>query len=362
MHTTYCSFLPYLFFHTPPGPRLLPPPQITGQPVTSTGMSSISRYSRIFLRPKGSWTAESSSKISTSAGPASTSSPGFSYPPSSPFSQDPDSPFPMTSPLPHPYTIGAALGSPIETSSREGTSTTHHAQYPTHTTTNTSDYHDVREKPPDSAGIGHRYPRTAIPLPSNDTQRPSPPLPLLMRPFVLLVLFLPIPPLLSLIYMVVGHAILRASKEASPGSIFHSPLLSSIEAGATGGVILALPIALLLYILLLPSKPANAPEDFFDDDTSSMLGQAKWLRYLSYLVCPILVLGIGGFAGPLGVTCLSSGTLNMFVGTKKMLSTGAAAAAGFVGGVLMAGGVFTVGIIAMAIWSFCIRQKPPPTI
>ncbi|PPQ78164.1 hypothetical protein CVT25_015498 [Psilocybe cyanescens] len=316
-------------------------------------MATMSRYSRIFLRPKDSWTAESSSKISTSVEPASSGSPGFSYPPSSLPSHDRDSPFPMSSPAPHPYTLGAALHSPIETSSREGTNTTNHGQVPT----NTSDYHNVNEKPPESP-MGHQYPRNENLIPTNGSR--SPPRPLHLRPAVILLIFLPVPPLLSLTYMVVGHAILRASK-SSPDSVFRSPLLSSIEAGATGGVILSLPIALLLYILVFPTRPPNAPEDFFDDDNSSMFSQAKWIRRLGYVVSGLLILCVGGLAGPLGVTCLSSGTLNAFVGNKKLLSTGAAAAAGFLGGVLLAFGFLTLCIITMTVWTLWIRRKQPST-
>ncbi|KAH9483837.1 hypothetical protein JR316_0003315 [Psilocybe cubensis] len=310
----------------------------------------MSRYSRIFLRPKDSWTIESSSKISTSVEPGSSSSPGFSYPPSSLPSHDPDSPYAMSSPAPHPYTLGAAIRSPIETSSREGTNTTNHDQAPT----NTSDYHNITEKPPESPGMGVQYPRNEIPISSNDSR--SPPRPLHLRPAILLFIFLPVPPLLSLIYMIIGHAILRASK-SSPDSIFQSPLLSSIEAGATGGVILSLPIALLLYILVIPSRPTTAPEDFFDDDNSSTLRQARYIRRLGYVVSALLVLCIGGLAGPLGVTCLSNGTLDSFVGNKKLLSTGAAAAAGFLGGVIITFGALTLCIIGMATWTISMRRK-----
>jgi hypothetical protein len=159
--------------------------------------------------------------------------------------------------------------------------------------------------------------------------------------------------------MVTGHAVLRAI-QSSPNSIFRAPLLSSIETGATGGVILSLPLALLLY-LLFPMKQPPAPEDFFEDDNSSILGQRRWLRYLAYIVSALLVLCVGGIAGPLGVTCLSGGALDMFIGDKKMLSTGAAASAGFLGGVLLAFGSLALCILGIVVWSFWMRNREPPT-
>ncbi|PPR05514.1 hypothetical protein CVT26_008998 [Gymnopilus dilepis] len=334
----------------------------------------MSRYSRIFLRHKesgnaSSWTAESSSKMST-VEPASTSSPGFSYPPSStsryspfPMSSNsaPISASPVSSPrTPHPYTLGAmSYAATIDSTTREETSTISHAQ-------RTRDTHKTdfsnREKPPDDGPVGHQYhPRTALPLdlPPEDIQSPRPPLPLHLRPLVLLLLFLPIPPLLSFTYLVTGHAFLRAI-EMSSNSIYHTPLLASLEAGAAGGVILSLPLAALLYLFFFPSRSTSTPaggEDFFEDDSSSILVRATWLRYTGYIVCTILFVCVGGAAGPLGVTCLSSGSLASFVGDKKMLSTSAAAAAGLVGGVLVALAVLAICVVLIGAWTLWIRQR-----
>ncbi|KDR72807.1 hypothetical protein GALMADRAFT_142539 [Galerina marginata CBS 339.88] len=321
----------------------------------------MSRYSRIFLRPNtgnSSWTGESSSKMST-AEPASSSSPGFSYPPSSlPGSPSP-LPFPMSSPAPHPYTLGASHYPEDTPSSREGTSTVSHAQQPTNTA---SQFSTVEKQKPPESPVGHQYPHTAIAVPTNlNLNLPArPPLPIHRRPLVLLFLFLPIPPLLSLTYMVTGHAILRATQSSSsPNTIFRSPLLSSIEAGATGGVVLALPVALLLYLLLFPLSPPTAPEDFFEDDTSSVIRGRRWVRYLGYTVSAFLLLFIGAMAAPLGVTCLSGGTLDMFVGTRKILSPGAAALAGLLGGVLVAFGLLALSVFAIVVWSFSTKQREP---
>ncbi|KAF8152255.1 hypothetical protein B0H34DRAFT_110986 [Crassisporium funariophilum] len=321
-------------------------------------MGSMSRYSRIFLRPThpsngSSWTGEFSSKMSTKDPYSSSSSPGYSYPPTAGLSQDSERA--LTSPPPHPYQL-AAFHSPIETSmSREGASIVSHAPR----NINTSEFSS--EKPPDSA-FGHMIPPN---MPQGRSRRASssrvhepPPLPLRLRPIVLLLIFLPIPPLLSLIYMLTGHAILR-STDRSHHSIFRTPLLASIEAGATGGIILSLPFALLLYILLFPNKPPSAPEDFFEDDNSSITGTDRWMRYAGYIVGAFLVLGIGGMAGPLGVTCLSSGTSGEFAAARRMLTTGAATSAGFLGGVVVSFATLAFCMLALVIWSIWVRRNQP---
>ncbi|KAF8804179.1 hypothetical protein BYT27DRAFT_7069054, partial [Phlegmacium glaucopus] len=172
-----------------------------------------------------------------------------------------------------------------------------------------------------------------------------------LRPIVLLLVFLPIPPLLSLIYLTTGHAILRQIQKSST-SIYYAPILSSIEAGATGGIILSLPTILLLYLLIYPKKQPSVPEDFFDDDDSVTRGSARWMMYFGYIVGVLFLVGIGGIAGPLGVTCLSSDTSNAFVITKRMLSTGSAAAAGFLGGVVLSVGILLLGVLITLLWSF----------
>ncbi|CAA7269401.1 unnamed protein product [Cyclocybe aegerita] len=302
----------------------------------------MSRYSRIFLRPKDngepSWTAELSSKMS--ADPNTSSSP-YSYPPSSSIpSRYSDAP--LVSSPPHPYTL-AAFHSPAEPSPRETPTAVSHI----HRKANTSEF-SSSEKPPESS-TGHSYPRPP-PVGRPPSRHTLPiPLPIHLRPWVLLLIFLPLPPLLSLLYMLTGHAILRRSN-SSPTSIYQAPLLSSVEAGATGGVILSLPLALLLYLLLFPSKPPTAPEDFFEDDDSSMLGGSRWARYSGYAVCVFVVLCVGGVAGPLGVTCLSNGETDGFVSAKKMLSTGAAASAGFVGGAVLSFAMVLLGVIGLGLW------------
>lgn len=190
--------------------------------------------------------------------------------------------------------------------------------------------------------IGHPQPQTLfLRTPSHQ-----------LRLVVLLLISLPIPPLLSLLYLTAGHAIL-SQIHTSSSSIYHIPILSSIEAGATGGFIL-LPIAFTLYFLIIYNKKP-VPDDFFDDD-SVITGSIRCTTYVGYLVCLLFFVGIGGIAGPLGVTCLSSGNSNALVITKKMLSTGDAAAAGFLGGVVLSIGGLLLSILSVLVWSFWRRK------
>ena len=176
-----------------------------------------------------------------------------------------------------------------------------------------------------------------------------------LRPVALLLISLLIPPLLSLLYLTAGHVILSQIHKSSSSSIYHIPILSSIEVGATGGVIFSLPIAFILYLLIFYNKKP-VPEDFFEDD-SITTGSTRCTTYVGYLACALFFVGIGGIAGPLGVTCLSSGHSNALVVTKKMLSTGAAAAAGFLGGVVLSVGGLILGILTALVWSFWMRRK-----
>ena len=175
-----------------------------------------------------------------------------------------------------------------------------------------------------------------------------------IRPVVLL-LSLPIPPLLSLLYLTAGHVILSQIYKSSSSSIYHIPILSSIEVGATGGLIFSLPVAFILYLLLFYNKKP-VPDDFFDDD-SVITGPTRCMTYVGYFVCVFFFVGIGGIAGPLGVACLSSGNSNTLVIPTEILSMGAATVAGFLGGVVLSAGGLLLGILTLLVWSFWIRQK-----
>ena len=178
-----------------------------------------------------------------------------------------------------------------------------------------------------------------------------------LPPAIILLAFLPIPPLLSLLYLTTGHAILGQIHKSSLSSIYHTPILSSVEAGATGGLIFSIPAVLLLYFFIFYNRQSSVPEDFFEDDDSVTTGSARWMMYVGYLACILFVIGIGGIAGPLGVTCLSSDILTALVMTKKMLSVGAAAGAGFLGGVVLSAAILLLGVLATLVWSFWMRRK-----
>ncbi|KAK7023916.1 hypothetical protein R3P38DRAFT_2954897 [Favolaschia claudopus] len=175
--------------------------------------------------------------------------------------------------------------------------------------------------------------------PSRRSQRaiPSP-----LKASGLLAGFLPIPPVLSVIYLACGHAALRAAHPAHYG---HVPLTSSVRAGAVGGAVLAVPLALFLYILLFPTKPPD-PEDFFDDDEDTVWPLV--LNYGTYAICAILTLLLGSISGALGTVCLPS---------NIMLSAAEAAAAGIVGASIICGGLAMVAVFAFVIWLDFLRPK-----
>ncbi|KAF9058109.1 hypothetical protein BJ165DRAFT_1398252 [Panaeolus papilionaceus] len=288
----------------------------------------------------------------------------------------------MASSPPHPYTL-AAIHSPVDTRSIEEREQNNHNisqllrnENATTTTSNasetlnnpSSEMRQVEGEKPRASQHAYR--------PSNSRARnlhangngngpntPArlegaympPPLPIHLRPIVLFLIFLPIPPLLALIYMATGHGVLR-SKEDLTTSVYRAPILSSVEAGATGGVILSLPLALVFYIFLYPNKPTTAPEDFFEDDTSSIISTTRIMRYIGYSLLVLCGFGIGCFAGPLGVTCLSNGS-EAFVAQGRMLPPSGAAAAGLVGGIMIAFGLLALSVIGIVSWTIYLRHN-----
>jgi len=150
----------------------------------------------------------------------------------------------------------------------------------------------------------------------------------------LLAAFLPIPPVLAIIYTACGHSVLRV---ASPKHFGAVPLISSVRAAATGGAILALPLAVLLYLLFFPTK-APDPDDFFEDDDE--LGEPMSV-YVSYGLSAVLALTLGAVSGALGTVCLPD---------DLMLSSGQAAEAGILGGAIVDAGLATVAFTAFAVW------------
>ena len=213
------------------------------------------------------------------------------------------------------------------------------------------------KRPGEAPASAPEFPRTVRQLRRASSLMPRP-TPLRMRPGLLALLFLPVPPLLALLYMAVGHALLRAARP-TPRSIYRqAPVGASIEAGATGGVILALPLALLLYIIARQPR-ADAPEDFFEDDASGVHGVARWLPWVGVAGTAAFLFAIGGVAGPLGVACLQ-GSVQGSGDTRRLLSASAAAAAGFVGGAVLASVAIVVGMLVTLLWLRSRRQQPMP--
>lgn len=294
----------------------------------------MSRYSRIFLRQAtnkftDSW-IESPSTMSSPQHQRSPSQ-GYSYPSSS----SPQFPAisPNKSPPPHPYTLGATISPVAEIFHEKRVAESHDKGENGHTK-------DEKQRPTPVVGQQERLPPSRTPRRMSVTATLPLPEPLRLGPVPIFLLYLPLPPLLSMIYMVCGHAILRQT-QASPTSIYNAPIITSLEAGATGGIILAIPLAIILYFLLLfPTRPSTAPEDFFEDDTSSTAARQRWMHSLGICVSALFAICIGGPSGPLGVVCLSHGALGAFVSARKILSPSSAAAAGFLGGGIVGVGLF----------------------
>ena len=297
----------------------------------------MSRYSRIFLRQTSkkftdSW-IESPSAMSTSHHQR-TLSQGYSYPSSS-SPQSPNVIPPDRSPPPHPYTLGATRSPVAELFDKEKLDESH---------ARGKNGEGKVEKKESMQVVGQQEqlptPRTSRRMSVTTTQLL--PEPLRLGPVPIFLLYLPLPPLLSMIYMVCGHAILRHS-QASPTSIYNAPIITSLEAGATGGIIVAIPLGIILYFLLLfPARlsTAPAPADFFEDDTSSTSARRRWMHNLGVCMSVLFAICIGGLSGPLGVTCLSHGALGAFVELRRLLSRSSAAAAGFLGGGVIGLGLF----------------------
>ncbi|KAJ7632214.1 hypothetical protein FB45DRAFT_911826 [Roridomyces roridus] len=155
--------------------------------------------------------------------------------------------------------------------------------------------------------------------------------------------FVPFPPVLAVLYVCTGHGILRHSARFMAAS-----LASSARAAATGGAIISLPLALLLYLLLFPTKTPD-PDDFFDDEEED---PGSWVLYATYTLCGALLLTLGTISVALGTVCLSD---------SNMLSTSRAAEAGIVGGVVLCGGLaILAGFCTLTYW-FWLRPKDGTT-
>ncbi|KAJ3920368.1 hypothetical protein F5877DRAFT_77183 [Lentinula edodes] len=133
--------------------------------------------------------------------------------------------------------------------------------------------------------------------------------------------------LLSVIYIVVGHAIFRA---AQPSSYRIASLSSSAKAGAVGGAVITLPVVFLLHFiqcLCIEHSDSSGPDDFFDDDSDTG-NRVLWRRTFAYVVIILMTVFMGVTTGPIGVSVLEAAT------SIPMLSVARSAAAGVIGGLI----------------------------
>ncbi|KAF9074221.1 hypothetical protein BDP27DRAFT_1317508 [Rhodocollybia butyracea] len=141
-----------------------------------------------------------------------------------------------------------------------------------------------------------------------------------------LLIALPFPILLSVVYIVVGHAILHASKASTEPA----NLSSSAKIGAVGGAVLTLPALFLLYViqrLCMEPLTTSGPDDFFDDESDAG-AQVLWRGILGYVIVFVMILLIGVPAAPIGLSILRS------LSSTTILSAAQGVEAGVVGGVI----------------------------
>ena len=265
------------------------------------------------------WTADN--------GPSTTPADLFFYPPTS-ASGSPQTPIGIHHPLP--------------TTNANGYGTT------ALSTMNSGEREKPRELNPNSNQLPMNSSDPSDPPPSPSMQQnlhPTLKVVLLLTADVFLALCLG--SALSVVYLLIGHAILRAT-HPYPNLYFTTTLLSSINAGALGGLILALPLALLAALLIPPTEPA--PDDFFDDDTGLIHTLLTW-RSISKVVCGMLAMVFGAISGPIGVLCLGGGR----EGNNTMLDPPHASAAGAVGGAVGGPAVLVAVVLVLAFWKVLRR-------
>ncbi|KAF9000203.1 hypothetical protein BDQ17DRAFT_1359801 [Cyathus striatus] len=277
-----------------------------------------------------------------------TESPGFFYPPLTPEYSMPST-SQSSQPAAHPYQLATGLASPSP-DPETGAGGMQSAQ---DEVLSRPGIRDIDKEPATSTSENahaHAQPYTP-PARSARPRTPQMRSPILEKyklPIYLL-LFLPIPPLLSLIYCLIGHSIMRHAQPA-PNPAWLPTFLSTAGAAATGGIILSLPLALLLYLLLYPAPRQVAPADFFEDDDESLFTRIPAIKYTVYSVCFVIALFMGAIAGPLGVTCVAGSE-------GGALSPRNAAVAGLVGGVIICGGVCVIAGLGVGVWLVAVTTK-----
>ncbi|KAF9267049.1 hypothetical protein L218DRAFT_955524 [Marasmius fiardii PR-910] len=192
------------------------------------------------------------------------------------------------------------------------------------------------------------YPsRSLNPTPVSFSRRTGEESSFIQSTLIPLACFVPVPPLLSLLYLILGHTVLS----------FHTVLLvNSLKAGIVGGTILALPLTIILYLVFFPSStpPTDSnPLDFFDDDESrhERLGpllfsfcQSQTLLW-RFVLQGLIMVFIGAAAGPLGVTVLSDAAE-----PQQYLTPGQAAKAGVVGGLILSPAIVGLSVVGLLVW------------
>ncbi|KAG5651114.1 hypothetical protein H0H81_009801 [Sphagnurus paluster] len=155
---------------------------------------------------------------------------------------------------------------------------------------------------------------------------------------ILPLLYLSLAPLVTVTHLLVGQAVLHHAYPHSPA--WTSSLLATGSAGATGGIILGLPLVPLFIHLFVralerlkqPRGHALRKDESVDPRRSLelLMSRAEWAA------CAAIVLSGVPAAGALGVVCLyGSGS-----GLRNVLSPAGAAVAGVVGGAVVWGCVF----------------------
>ncbi len=170
---------------------------------------------------------------------------------------------------------------------------------------------------------------------------------------VLLLLLFIVPCVLATIYMVVGHAIMRAA-HPSPQSIYRAPLASSAVSGAVGGLIGA-PVIILGFTFVAHGKNNNRVNAL----SASQQRLMHVILNLGYAILLIYLFSAGGIAGPFYISSKKGGgrhatpaqraaalaAYNEAIAEGKHLSINAAAAAGFVGGAVLGGAIVLVSVV-----------------
>ncbi|KAG5635274.1 hypothetical protein H0H81_011868, partial [Sphagnurus paluster] len=165
----------------------------------------------------------------------------------------------------------------------------------------------------------------------------------LLLNIVVPLLCLCIAPVVAIIHLTVGHAILHY---ANPHSLFWSPrLLSTASAGAIGGTILGV-FLVPLFISLFNRRfqLALQADDHVDAEPPN-----SFAAFTQWAACVAIVFAGAPAAGALGVVCLRGS-----VGDGKVLSPGAAAVAGVVGGAVVLGCVLgsLIFVVVAVVVSF----------